>query len=177
MNNRFVPLFCRAFTLLLPALLTLPLTGCFMFGSATPVRYAVGTPRTPQVEADVSGLSVRMADDLRAAKSPLLFKKDGTVTRVPGLTYYAPVEVVLGRALREMIGLSEDRRAPTADLMVTDFCVDATGDAPVARVTLVYRNTGKTVTETQPLRDPADPAEVRIALAKALTDAAVRVMR
>ncbi|HIV09628.1 MAG TPA: hypothetical protein IAC79_05915 [Candidatus Spyradenecus faecavium] len=159
---------------LLPALLpaALLLAGCF--GGAAPQRhYTVLDPAAGVVAPAALDLDVRMAPDLRAASAPTLYRADGSVSTYPGLTYYAPLELAIPRALRELgpeaLGLKPGDRL---DLDVLDFCVDRrTPDGvPVARVTLSADGRAP-VTVAKPLPAGATPLQTRALLASALLEA------
>ena len=168
----------RAFPRGLPAaLLALALTGCF--GGAAPLpRYTVADPEPAGyalAPEPAPAIAVRMAPDLRAAVSPTLYRADGTVSSVRGLTYYASLELAIARALRETrpadLGLTSREELA---LTIHDYCVDErTQDGtPVARVALTARS-GPSATATEPLPPAATPGQIRAALARCLR-AAVR---
>ena len=100
-------------------------------------------------------------------------RADGSVSTYPGLTYYAPLELAIPRALRELgpeaLGLKPGDRL---DLDVLDFCVDRrTPDGvPVARVTLSADGRAP-VTVAKPLPAGATPLQTRALLASALLEA------
>lgn len=156
----------RVLPLLLPALL---LAGCFASG-APQRNYTVMDPDVSRAGDPVNAqltLRLRMAPDLRAAIAPTLYRADGSVSTVPGLRYYAPLELAIPRALRELP--PEALPENTLDLTILDFCVDCrTPDgAPLARVTL-QRGARPPVSATEPLPEGATPAQTRAALARCL---------
>lgn len=164
-------------TRLLPLLPLLILAGCFG-AKPTAARHTVADPEPVGyvlAPEPAPAIAVRMAPDLRAATAPTLYRADGTVSTVHGLTYYASLELAIARALREtkpsMLGLTSREELA---LTIQDYCVDErTPDGtPVARVTLTAR-TGPSATATEPLPADATPAQTRAALARCLR-AAVR---
>ena len=156
--NRLFP------TLLLPLLLV----GCFSSSTPPQRHYTVLDPpasQHPVTPADLD-ISVRMAPDLRAADAPTLYRADGSVSTLRALTYYAPLELAIPRALRP---------GQTLSLHIHDFCVDqrTPDDIPVARVTL-SANGHALVTTAKPLPANATPAQIRATLADCLLDATHR---
>lgn len=163
--NRLLP------TLLLPLLLV----GCFSSGTPPQRRYTVLDPtavQLPVTPADLD-ISVRMAPDLRAADAPTLYRADGSVSTLRALTYYAPLELAIPRALREL-GPTPLSLQPGQALVlhIHDFCVDyRTSDGiPVARITL-SANGHTLITTSQPLPANATPAQIRATLADCLLKA------
>lgn len=163
--NRFLPI------LLLP----LFLVGCFSSGAAPQRRYTILDPKirqTPVNPADLD-LTVRMAPDLRAADAPIFYRADGSVSTFRDLTYYAPLELAIPRALRELgpapIGLQPGQ---DLSLYIHDFCIDqrTPDDIAVARVTL-SANGHPLVTATEFISPTATPGLIRTTLADCLLDA------
>ncbi len=109
------------------------LAGC---STTLPQKYTVADlPAEPVAQLHVSAISVRMAKDLRAYDTPLYFKADGTVTPLRDLTYYAPLEVAIERALTDATMIFGTGAAPLK-VTVEDFCLDARGETLQAKVTL-----------------------------------------
>ncbi len=164
--NRLLP------TLLLPLLLV----GCFSSGTPPQRRYTVLDPTAAQLPVTPANLdiSVRMAPDLRAADAPTLYRADGSVSTLRVLTYYAPLELAIPRALRERASLADFGLQPGQALVlhIHDFCVDyRTSDGiPVARITL-SANGHTLITTSQPLPANATPAQIRATLADCLLKA------
>ena len=161
--NRLFP------TLLLPLLLV----GCFSSSTPPQRHYTVLDPpasQHPVTPADLD-ISVRMAPDLRAADAPTLYRADGSVSTLRSLTYYAPLELAIPRALRERASLADLGLQPSQalELHIHDFCIDhRTADGiPVARVTL-SANGHTLITTSQPLPANATPAQIRTILADCL---------
>ena len=164
--NRLLP------TLLLPLLLA----GCFSSGTPPLRHYTVLDPPASQHPVTPANLdiSVRMAPDLRAADAPTLYRADGSVSTLRVLTYYAPLELAIPRALRERASLADFGLQPGQALVlhIHDFCVDyRTSDGiPVARITL-SANGHTLITTSQPLPANATPAQIRATLADCLLKA------
>ena len=164
--NRLFP------TLLLPLLLV----GCFSSSTPPQRHYTVLDPPASQHPVTPTNLdiSVRMAPDLRAADAPTLYRADGSVSTLRVLTYYAPLELAIPRALRERASLADFGLQPGQALVlhIHDFCVDyRTSDGiPVARITL-SANGHTLITTSQPLPANATPAQIRATLADCLLKA------
>ncbi len=154
------------FRLLSLCLAVMAVCGC----ASTPAakKYTVGLPETAPLAVPAAVLDVRMAEDLRAYRNPLVFAADGTVAPCRGLVYYAPLELALARALQDVSAFA--RESGTLRITVRDFHADCRGAEPVARVTLEATN-GNTASATAPL--PADwtPEQLREALAGLLLKA------
>lgn len=162
----------KRLALLLPLLVAV--LGCF--SSEAPLRRYTVMDLDPARAADPIAaprpIRLRMAPDLRAAVAPTLYRADGSVSTVPGLRYYAPLELAIPRAVAELPRetLPKDLR----DVTILDFCVDCrTPDgAPLARVTLRHGD-GAPISVTEPLPADATPGQTRAALARCLHAALV----
>lgn len=127
-------------------------------------------------------LRVRMANDLRAYSVPLTFHADGSVTPCRAVTYYAPLELALTRALKEISDF-DPTAAATLKLEVRDYCVierPATESAEAhvqVLVTLAYplKDTVQTERATRDLPLNASDKALRDAFAEALLEAYSRV--
>jgi hypothetical protein len=148
------------------------LSGCF--STPKPKRYTVFTPevtasQTPK-HLPFSKLRVRMAKDLRAYNTPLRFKADGTVEPYRGLTYYAPLELALERALQDMTSL--DKTNPRAlSVEVRRYCVIDGATAAAVAVCLQVQVSGQpeqTLELMEPIALDASPDAVRHAFARVL---------
>lgn len=151
---------------LLPLLALVILLGC----ATTPTpKYAVGLPATEPIAVPAARLELRMSEDLRAYANPLILHSDGTVTPCRALSYYAPVELALARALRDVSCFDG---ADTLRLTVRDLHADLRGSVPLARVTLAdARN--RIFTRTVPLPSDWAAPQLREALAALLLQAYV----
>ncbi len=151
------------------ALYFLPLMA-LMVGCATtlPPRYTVANEAQTKLTRDAASLSVRMAADLRTYHQPLIFNADGTVNVYRDISYYAPLEIAIERALHDATVFNATAHAPLR-ITVRDFCIDARGDRPMAKVTLKMNR--KVLTKTAPLSLDYTPGEVRDALGSLLLSA------
>ncbi len=139
--------------------------GC---ATAPTPRYTIGlNADTPKVTLPSARLEVRMAEDLRAYASPIVYHTDGTITVCNDLRYYAPLELALQRALEDQTAFAGKG---IIRIVVRDYCVDLRGDKPVVRVTLAAAS-GRTATATAPLSADWDSAQLRAAFAQALYEA------
>ena len=149
----------------------------FMMGCAATKakRYTVFTPEMTastqtQKSLPFSKLRVRMAKDLRAYNTPLRFKADGTVVPYRGLTYYAPLELALERALQDMTSL--DKTNPRAlSVEVRRYCVIDGATAAAVAVCLQVQVPGQpeqTLELMEPIALDASPDAVRAAFARVL---------
>ncbi len=131
-----------------------------MVGCATtlPPRYTVAEMPDVRVKRNNTAVTVRMASDLRAYNQPLIFNADGTVRPCVDFTYYAPLEVAIERALVDASDFNLTASTPLR-VTVSDFCVDARGETPIAKVTLKTKE--KACTKTAPLSDDYTVAELR----------------
>lgn len=131
-------------------------------------------PEKP-ITSPYCGIRVRMANDLRAYNTPLFFHADGTVTPYHSVTYYAPLEVALERALADTTHFTASTQGKLK-LEVRDYCVieqpttEADSRTWVIRVTLRHYQAGlpKEVTHSVTLPFNADAGTVRNAFATAL---------
>lgn len=140
------------------------LVGCS--STATP-KYTVGLEKMQPMEMRCGGLTVRMASDLRSYSHPLRFKADGTVEQIRSLTYYAPLEVALERALRD-VSTFNSKSTQVKQIIIETFAVVEKEEGAVVRVRLrAYpRNLPAQVEKHVP--DQADAATLRAAFADAL---------
>ena len=138
-------------------------------------RYTVFTPEMTastqtQKSLPFSKLRVRMAKDLRAYNTPLRFKADGTVEPYRSLTYYAPLELALERALQDITHLEkQDPRALVVE--VRRYCVMEREHAAVVAVCLHLQVAGQpeqTLDFLEPIALNASPEVIRQAFARAL---------
>lgn len=155
--------------LLLPLLTALFFLGC---AAAPTPKYTVLTAPEPRaLPAGYTALSVRLADDIRSAPHPLCFHADGTVTLCRELTYYAPIEVALTRALQDTFTLRNDAqdslRKPLR-LVVRTFGMDARDGTPKAVVHLDLPAEQLDVRSEEPLPAAYTAHELRNALGNAL---------
>lgn len=155
---------------LIPCLLMLcfATAGCLSSGSgASTPRYTVADTAG---EAKVAGArpEVRLQADIRAYNVPLRFNADGSVTPCAGIRYYAPLELAMTRALRDIT--QEDDSARPRKVMIEAFGVDARGEKPVAHVVLRVA-TGEVIRKESPIDPTLPPAELRKTLGKLLLDA------
>ena len=80
-------------------------TLCGCTSTPAPQKYTVFTMNTTAEKpftSEAAGLRLKMAEDLRAYNSPLLFRANGTVVQNKQVQYYAPLEIVLERALEDV---------------------------------------------------------------------------
>lgn len=170
---------------LLVAVLMAFMVGCSASRTQKTVRYTVFTPQQQHTLAaqppkllPVAGVRVRMTKELRAYNTPLRFNADGTVTPYRALTYYAPLELVLERALEDITRFqaSEHRQL---GIEVRDYCIVESASSaeslqpPAAevRVTLVFHLPSKapvTHAAVLPLPENYTPAIARETFAEAL---------
>ncbi len=150
-------------------LFALPLA--LLAGCATqlPPKYTVIDPiAEPLCAVENSGLTVRMSQDIRAYTVPLCFNADGTVKPIYDLTYYAPLEVAIERTLTDVTVFSATQ-PQNLRITVKDFCIDARGQVPVAKVTLATAT--KTSTQTAELPLSVAIPELRATLGSLLLEA------
>lgn len=162
--------------------LGLLMTGCA--GKPLPKRYSVFSAGSSAASAEsvtspYSGLKVRMAEDLRAHAVPLRFHANGEVSAYRALTYYAPLEVALTRALEDCTAFQRTRPEVLA-IEVRDYCLvehpDGATSALEVRVTLQARPVGapeppRRCTRSRTLPTDASPSIVRQAFAETLLEA------
>ncbi len=159
----------KSILLLLPLLI---LAGC---ATSLPPKYTVTEHASvPLAEVDTSVLTVRMAKDLRAYATPLCFNADNTVVEVSDLTYYAPLEVAIERALNDVTQKTGTSTRPLR-ITVQDFCVDKRGDEPVAKVTLEAR--GNYVTKVAALSPDYTTIQLRDALGELLLQSYAELLK
>lgn len=140
------------------------LVGC---SSTVTPKYTVGLEKMEPVEMPCGGLTVRMASDLRSYSHPLRFKADGTVEQVRSLTYYAPLEVVLERALRDVSSFNPASKQ-VKQVIVETFAVVEGEDGEFVRVRLRGYPGNRVVRVDTSTVDTTDVAALRAALAEAL---------
>lgn len=154
--------------ILLPLLTALFFLGC----AAVPTpKYTVLTAPEPRaLPAGYTALTVRLADDIRSAPNPLCFHADGTVTLCRELTYYAPVEVAITRALQDAFVRRKESLPARKPLRLTvrTFGVDARDATPKAVVRLDFPAEQLDVRSEEPLPAAYTARELRDALGKAL---------
>lgn len=159
-------------------LILIALTGCF--STSKTMRYSVlppvkmGTPLSTFFSTPYSGITVRVAKDLRAYDTPLRFKANGAVEPYRALSYYAPLEIALDRALSDLT-ICEGRIPKRLTVVVKDYCIqeDDQGNAKV-QISLVTRLEKKDTVSIRIAEDlPKDytPQQVRDAFARLLPDA------
>ncbi len=143
--------------------------GCSLFTSSTNER-----PRLYTV-ADLPSKPIlaprpfaRMADDLRAARTPLRFNNDGTVEPCRGIHYYAPLELAITRALQDATLTPPNMLGQKQTVVIETFGIDARGDAPLARITLRSAQEN-VITRTAPA--PKTPETLRKCLGDLLLEA------
>ena len=153
--------------------------GCF--GPRTPPapKYTVGHAAAEPDLADLR-VNVRMAPDLRAATTPLHFQANGTVTPIPGLAYYAPLELAIEaylRALAQSNGQTPQRPFP---VVVTCFGIDARSGSACVRVCLEQEAKGglfRSAEASLPLTEPATPETLRSQLEACLRESFLSLVR
>ncbi len=157
---------------LIPTLCVLALgfacAGCLSSGSgASTPRYTVADTAG---ELKVAGArpEVRLQSDIRAYNVPLRFNADGSVTPCAGIRYYAPLELAMTRALRDIT--QEDASARPRKVLIEAFGVDARGAQPIAHVALRFAN-GEVIRKESPIDPSLPPAELRKTLGKLLLEA------
>lgn len=153
-------------------LFLLPLLFCLGCASTPPKpKYTVFTPAYHKpLPGDYTALSVRMADDIRSAPNPLCFHADGRVTLCRELTYYAPIEVAITRALQDTFSLRKEGMTAHKPLRVVirTFGVDARSGAPKAVVHLDFPAEQLDTRIEEPLPENYTAKDLRDALGEAL---------
>lgn len=150
----------------------LPFLLCLGCASTPPKpKYTVFTPEHHKpLPADYTALSVRLADDIRSAPNPLCFHADGRVTLCRELTYYAPIEVAITRALQDTFSMRKEGMTAHKPLrvVVRTFGVDARSGAPKAVVHIDLPAEQLDMRIEEPLPGNYTAQDLRDALGKAL---------
>ncbi|MEG1788060.1 MAG: hypothetical protein RR268_02420 [Kiritimatiellia bacterium] len=149
---------------------------CFLCGCIT-IVYSKHTLRLPEHSAyhvKASKLVVRMGGDLRAyTSSPLIFHSDGTVTRYRALTYYAPIDTIVESVLSKA---SQFTGTTPLRISLERFCIEEGAEGARVSVRLSIPNAPASEA-VQPLPENYDAATVATALARALSEAYISIIR
>lgn len=153
-------------------LILLSLLLCLGCASTPPkAKYTIFTPEYHKpLPTDYTTLSVRMADDIRSAPNPLCFHADGRVTLCRELTYYAPIEVAITRALQDTFSMRKEGMTAHKALrvVVRTFGVDARTETPKAIVHLDFPAEQLDIRVEAPLPENYTAQDLRDTLGKAL---------
>lgn len=153
-------------------LLLLPLLICLGCASTPPKpKYTVFTPTSHKaLPGDYTALSVRMADDIRSAPNPLCFHADGRVTLCRELTYYAPIEVAITRALQDTFSIRKEGMTTGKPLriVVRTFGVDTRSGTPKAVVHIELSAAKLDCRVEKPIPEDYTAKDLRDALGEAL---------
>lgn len=161
---------------LLPLLPLAFLIGC---ATAPTPKYSVLTPEEHcSLPADYTTLSVRLADDIRSAPNPLYFHADGRVTLCRELTYYAPMEIAINRALNDTFSIRKEgmKQKKPLRILVQTFGVDARSGTPKACAHLEIPAKGIDARIEQPLPAAYTAQNLRDALGEALLQSTFKLL-
>lgn len=161
---------------LLPLLPLAFLIGC---ATAPTPKYSVLTPEEHcTLPDDYTRITVRLADDIRSAPNPLCFHADGRVTLCRELTYYAPLELAINRALNDTFSIQKDgtKRRKSLQIVVNTFGVDACSGTPKACVHLEIPEKGLNARVEQPLPATYTAQDLRDALGEALLQSTFKLL-
>lgn len=153
----------------------------FLIGCATAPtpKYSVLTPEERcTLPADYTAISVRLADDIRTAPNPLHFHADGRVTLCRELTYYAPLELAISRALNDTFSIRKEGTTQKKPLriLVNTFGVDESSGTPKACVHLEIPAKGLEARAEQPLPEAYTAQDLRNALGEALLQSTFKLL-
>ncbi len=152
------------------------MTLCGCVSTPMPQKYtvfAVETQAEKPFTSEAAGLRLKMAEDLRAYNAPLLFRADGTVAQNRQIQYYAPLEIVLERALEDITTF----KATTKERMsieVRNYCIiekEANLEVCVSLKVKVPGRESNTFTATRCVPNKSDATTLRTAFAEALKSA------
>lgn len=181
------------YTALLLLLSCALLTGCFSSRIAPP-HYTLGFDEAlaerQLLLPPARSVHVSLAEDLGTLHSPYVLHKDGRVTIYRALTYYAPIDVAIERAIKECATFTPPTNGYSRlKLTLTRYCIDLRGDSPQVCVQFETNVTSQQASSTShPLEKSADAQtlhtkaicalplnytaqDVRKAFARALIDA------